>query len=179
MNKVLKVQPDILDFPQRLPPSARRAGLDPARYEVLLSQLPSATDALSRCRACEIPESDLSGYVALGWLRWNGGRLDVTELGQDLTRRMTAMQADVVETKATVESPPIRDHTTSDVAVAVAVAEATSMPRTKGRSGVADFIKAREKHRLALAKRASRAHALDLAEVEAASGLAGRGLRRT
>lgn len=39
-------------------------------------------DALSRRRACDVPEQTIDRLVALRWLRWSGGSLRLTEAGE-------------------------------------------------------------------------------------------------
>ncbi|WP_280156261.1 hypothetical protein [Piscinibacter sp. XHJ-5] len=68
------------------PSSARRAGLQPARWQALLEALPSSADKLWRRRAGEVAEDDLDAYVLLHWMRWNGGNLELTELGRNLVQ---------------------------------------------------------------------------------------------
>jgi hypothetical protein len=48
----------------------------------LQESLLAAVDALSRRRACDIPEQTIERFVALRWLQWNGGSLRLTETGE-------------------------------------------------------------------------------------------------
>jgi len=48
----------------------------------LQDSLLTTVDALSRRRACDIPEPTIARFVALGWLQWNGGSLRLTAAGE-------------------------------------------------------------------------------------------------
>jgi hypothetical protein len=72
------------------PSSARRAGLGQARWQALLAALPSSADKLWRRRAGEVAEADLDDYVTLQWMRWNGGSLELTDLGRNLVQLVDA-----------------------------------------------------------------------------------------
>ena len=48
----------------------------------LQQSLLATVDALSRRRACDIPEQTIDRFVALRWLQWNGGSLRLTEAGE-------------------------------------------------------------------------------------------------
>ena len=48
----------------------------------LQDSLLATVDALSRRRACDIPEQTIDRFVALRWLQWNGGSLRLTEAGE-------------------------------------------------------------------------------------------------
>ena len=61
---------------------ARRSGLAASRCDALRRELPAAVDSLLRCRGWEVPEGHLDHYVALGWMTWNGGVLDLTPAGR-------------------------------------------------------------------------------------------------
>jgi len=62
----------------------------PALHEALLA----AVDALSRRRACDIPEQTIDRLVALRWLRWNGGSLRLTEAGEAMVVSLHAATLD-------------------------------------------------------------------------------------
>ena len=47
-----------------------------------VQQLPQLVDALSRRRACDVPEQTIDRLVALRWLRWSAGSLRLTEAGE-------------------------------------------------------------------------------------------------
>jgi hypothetical protein len=50
----------------------------PSLHDALLR----AVDALSRRRACDIPEQTIDRLVTLGWLQWRAGSLRLTEAGE-------------------------------------------------------------------------------------------------
>ena len=56
------------------------AKITPSLQESLLTTV----DALTRRRACDIPEKTIDQLVALGWLQWNGGSLRLTEAGETM-----------------------------------------------------------------------------------------------
>jgi len=57
--------------------------MTPAKINASLPESLLATvDALSRRRACDIPEQTIDRLVALGWLQWKGGSLRLTEAGE-------------------------------------------------------------------------------------------------
>ena len=51
-------------------------------------------DALSRRRACDIPEQTIDRLVALRWLRWSGGSLRLTESGEAMVVTLHAATLD-------------------------------------------------------------------------------------
>ena len=51
-------------------------------------------DALSRRRACDIPEQTIDRLVLLGWLRWSAGSLRLTEAGEATVVRLQAAMLD-------------------------------------------------------------------------------------
>ena len=53
-----------------------------------------AVDALSRRRACDIPEQTIDRLVLLGWLRWSAGSLRLTETGEATVVRLQAAMLD-------------------------------------------------------------------------------------
>jgi len=59
--------------------------------QALHESLLSAVDALSRRRACDVPEQTIDRLVALGWLRWSAGSLRLTEAGE---AKVVQVQAD-------------------------------------------------------------------------------------
>ena len=67
------------DTPHKIPPETDM--LSP-RILALRESLLSANDALTRRRACDIPEVTIDRLVAIGWLRWNAGSLRLTETGE-------------------------------------------------------------------------------------------------
>ena len=54
----------------------------------LQESLLATVDALSRRRACDIPEQTIDRFVALRWLQWNGGSLRLTEAGEILVLKL-------------------------------------------------------------------------------------------
>jgi hypothetical protein len=65
---------------------ASLAKTSPAPQDSLLATV----DALSRRRACDIPEHTIDRFVALRWLSWNGGSLRLTEAGEAMVVTMQA-----------------------------------------------------------------------------------------
>ncbi|MDQ6680552.1 MAG: hypothetical protein M3Y67_06260 [Pseudomonadota bacterium] len=114
----------------------------------MLTRLSSAADALARRRAAEIAEPDVNDYVGLGWMRWNGGRIDLTELGHNLLRSMNLYQA-VAADEESADEPAPDGAAESQPAAPPAPAASTRAHALKHR--VADLVKRREKHRRALA----------------------------
>jgi len=60
----------------------------------LQESLLAAVDALSRRRACDIPEQTLDRLVAQGWLQWRAGSLRLTEAGE---ATIVKVQAEMLE----------------------------------------------------------------------------------
>jgi hypothetical protein len=56
----------------------------------LQDSLLATVDALSRRRACDIPEQTIDRFVALRWLQWNGGSLRLTESGEAMVVKVQA-----------------------------------------------------------------------------------------
>ncbi len=56
----------------------------------LQDSLLATVDALSRRRACDIPEKTIDHFVALRWLQWNGGSLRLTESGEAMLAKVHA-----------------------------------------------------------------------------------------
>ncbi len=50
----------------------------------LQDSLLATVDALTRRRACDIPEQTIDQLVALRWLQWSGGSLRLTEAGETM-----------------------------------------------------------------------------------------------
>ena len=50
----------------------------------LQDSLLATVDALSRRRACDIPEQTIDRFVAMRWLQWNGGNLRLTAAGEEM-----------------------------------------------------------------------------------------------
>jgi hypothetical protein len=60
--------------------------INTALHESLLATV----DALSRRRACDIPEQTIDRFVALRWLQWNGGNLRLTQVGEEVLVKVHA-----------------------------------------------------------------------------------------
>jgi hypothetical protein len=56
----------------------------------LQDSLLATVDALSRRRACDIPEQTIDRFVALRWLQWNGGNLRLTATGEEMLVKVHA-----------------------------------------------------------------------------------------
>ena len=56
----------------------------------LQDSLLATVDALSRRRACDIPEQTIDRFVALRWLQWNGGNLRLTAAGEEMLAKVHA-----------------------------------------------------------------------------------------
>ncbi|MDP9126196.1 MAG: hypothetical protein M3N82_16645 [Pseudomonadota bacterium] len=56
----------------------------------LQDSLLATVDALSRRRACDIPEQTIDRFVAMRWLQWNGGNLRLTAAGEDMLAKVHA-----------------------------------------------------------------------------------------
>ena len=54
----------------------------PVITEELCEAFAHAADAVVRRRAGTVPDSAIDGFVALGWMTWHGGALQLTPLGQ-------------------------------------------------------------------------------------------------
>jgi len=57
------------------------------RLQALRDALPGAVDLLKRCRASEIAGNEIDDYVALQWLQWNAGGLQLTHTGERICRQ--------------------------------------------------------------------------------------------
>ncbi len=68
----------------------------PAITEQLCEAFVFASDALVRRRAGEIPDATIEEFIALGWMRWHGGSLQVTALGQMALMRISDRLAEAV-----------------------------------------------------------------------------------
>jgi hypothetical protein len=56
------------------------AKINSALHDSLLATV----DALSRRRACDIPEKTIDQFIAIRWLEWNGGSLRLTRSGESV-----------------------------------------------------------------------------------------------
>jgi hypothetical protein len=59
----------------------------------LQQSLLTAVDALSRRRACDIPEDTIDRLVAVRWLQWSAGSLRLTAAGEAM---VVQVQADLL-----------------------------------------------------------------------------------
>jgi len=71
-------------FPADTVAIARRAGFTPERCQRLAQDLDATMDALWRRKASEVPDGHLDAYVALRWLRWRAGALELTDAGHTI-----------------------------------------------------------------------------------------------
>ena len=62
------------------------AKINTALHDSLLATV----DALSRRRACDIPEQTIDRFVALRWLQWSGGSLRLTAAGEEMVVKVHA-----------------------------------------------------------------------------------------
>ena len=62
----------------------------PTRTEVLRNELLVTVDALQRRRADLVSEALIAGYIALYWMEWNGGTLQLTQTGKNVRDQMRA-----------------------------------------------------------------------------------------
>lgn len=68
-----------------------RAHLNPARTpEALRGALLSTLGLLKTRRAAEIEDGYIDDYVALNWLEWNGGSLQLTVTGDNIRKQLNA-----------------------------------------------------------------------------------------
>jgi hypothetical protein len=58
------------------------------RREALRGTLPDTVNLLKQHRAGEIAEIDIDDYVALNWLEWNGGSLQLTVTGDNVCKQL-------------------------------------------------------------------------------------------
>jgi hypothetical protein len=58
--------------------------------ETLKAELLAHVQLLKQRRCSDIPEGYIDGYVALNWMEWNGGSLQLTVTGDNVRRQLTA-----------------------------------------------------------------------------------------
>ncbi len=58
--------------------------------ETLKAELLAHVQLLKQRRCAEIAEGYIDGYVALNWMEWNGGSLQLTVTGDNVRRQLTA-----------------------------------------------------------------------------------------
>jgi hypothetical protein len=73
--------------------SQHTAVRDSAREQLLRDALLDTVALLERRRAAEIDASYIDDYVALNWLEWNGGSLQLTITGRNVCSQMSARLA--------------------------------------------------------------------------------------
>jgi hypothetical protein len=78
VSHVQPVVPTSAVVPRRLP------------KETLKAELLSHVQLLKQRRCAEIAEGYIDGYVALNWMEWNGGSLQLTVTGDNVRRQLTA-----------------------------------------------------------------------------------------
>jgi hypothetical protein len=64
--------------------AGRRAGIGAEWCASLARQLVDVVNQLWRRQASRIPELNLDAYLSMRWLRWEGGALVLTTLGQSV-----------------------------------------------------------------------------------------------
>ncbi len=62
----------------------------PRRRDMLRDALPASLGRLRRRLAADIPAGFIEDYVALNWLRWNAGALQVTDEGERVCDEVVA-----------------------------------------------------------------------------------------
>ena len=65
--------------------------LPSSRVDQLRGALQSTVDLLHRRQAAQIAESDLDDFVALDWLKWDGGSLRLTVTGENILRQQAEL----------------------------------------------------------------------------------------
>ncbi len=59
-----------------------------SRLSQLRSALASSMASLDRRRAADIPNGYIDDYVALNWLKWDGGHLRLTTVGSNILQQL-------------------------------------------------------------------------------------------
>lgn len=62
----------------------------PNRTDTLRNELLVTVDALHRRRADLVSETLIDDYVALNWMEWKGGTLQLTQTGKNVCEQMRA-----------------------------------------------------------------------------------------
>ena len=62
----------------------------PTRTDALRNELLVTVDALQRRRADLVSETLIDDYVALYWMEWNGGTLQLTQTGKNVCDQLRA-----------------------------------------------------------------------------------------
>ena len=77
--------------------------------EELRNELLVTMDSLHRRRADLVSEDLIAGYVALNWLEWNGGTLQLTVTGKNVCQQMRVargmIEPDAEGIRATTDTP--------------------------------------------------------------------------
>lgn len=60
----------------------------PARLDALRASLLPTVSLLKAHRAAEINAVDIDDYVALNWMEWNGGSLQLTVTGDNVCKQL-------------------------------------------------------------------------------------------
>ena len=63
---------------------------EPIDTDTLRAELLVTVDALQRRRADLVSEALIAGYVALDWMEWNGGTLQLTQTGKNVCEQLRA-----------------------------------------------------------------------------------------
>jgi hypothetical protein len=69
------------------PTGAQSAVPIATRKEALRDALPQTWSLLKAHRASDIAEQDIDDYVALNWMEWNGGSLQLTVTGSNVCQQ--------------------------------------------------------------------------------------------
>ncbi len=63
----------------------------PTRRDVLRDELLATVDLLKRRRASEIDAGYIDDYVALHWMEWQGGSLQLTTTGENMCKHLASL----------------------------------------------------------------------------------------
>jgi hypothetical protein len=66
------------------------SSLSQPRRQALRSSLLDTVDLLKKRRASDIASIDIDDYVTLEWFEWNGGNLQLTDVGRNVCKQVTA-----------------------------------------------------------------------------------------
>jgi hypothetical protein len=69
------------------PLSAQRSDPIATRKDALRDALPQTWSLLKAHRASDIATQDIDDYVALNWMEWNGGSLQLTVTGSNVCQQ--------------------------------------------------------------------------------------------
>ena len=62
----------------------------PLQRETLMGALLANVSLLKSRRCAEIADGYIDGYVALNWMEWNGGSLQLTVTGDNIRKQLSA-----------------------------------------------------------------------------------------